>query len=111
MTSRVRKQNDVPARGPSAALDPSTAHARARDVERSAGVETGRNAVQAVPELAGGLSPHGGDLAAVQGAKVMIVDDASMTVRLLKTFLEDAGYTRFVTTHRSTEAMSLILAE
>ncbi len=110
MTSRVQKQNDVPARGPSAALDSSTSHARARDVE-SAGVETGRNAVQAVPELAGGLSRHADDMAAVQGAKVMIVDDASMTVRLLKTFLEDAGYTRFVTTHRSTEAMSLILAE
>ncbi|MEM9057603.1 MAG: response regulator, partial [Pseudomonadota bacterium] len=44
-------------------------------------------------------------------AKVMIVDDASMTVRLMKAFLEDAGYRRFVTTSRSSEAMALLVEE
>ena len=44
-------------------------------------------------------------------AKVMIVDDASLTVRLMQKFLQDSGYTNFVTTSRSTEAMALLLAE
>lgn len=39
----------------------------------------------------------------------MIVDDQPMTLRLLQAFLEDAGYKNFVTTDRSTEAMSLLL--
>ena len=39
--------------------------------------------------------------------KIMIVDDATMTVRILQAFLEDAGYRRFVTTSQSTEALAL----
>jgi diguanylate cyclase (GGDEF)-like protein len=41
----------------------------------------------------------------------MIVDDQPMTLRLLQNFLEDAGYKNFITTDRSTEAMSLLLEE
>ena len=44
-------------------------------------------------------------------AKIMIVDDQPMTLRLLQNFLEDAGYKNFITTDRSTEAMSLLLEE
>ena len=44
-------------------------------------------------------------------AKVMMVDDESITTRLLKVFLEDVGYKRFVTTNRSPEAMEMLLEE
>jgi len=44
-------------------------------------------------------------------AKIMMVDDQPMTMRLLQAFLEDAGYKNFVTTARPTEAMSLLLEE
>ncbi|MFK7885272.1 MAG: putative bifunctional diguanylate cyclase/phosphodiesterase [Gammaproteobacteria bacterium] len=43
--------------------------------------------------------------------KIMIVDDASMTIRILQTFLEDAGYRRFVTTSDSTQAIELVESE
>ena len=43
--------------------------------------------------------------------KIMIVDDASMTIRILQTFLEDAGYQRFVTTSDSTQAIELVESE
>ncbi|NNF17582.1 MAG: diguanylate cyclase, partial [Gammaproteobacteria bacterium] len=44
-------------------------------------------------------------------AKVMIVDDEPISTRLLQAFLEDVGYSRFVTTNRSTEAIALLLIE
>ena len=43
--------------------------------------------------------------------KVMIVDDESISTRLLQAFLEDVGYSRFVITNRSTETISLLLEE
>lgn len=47
----------------------------------------------------------------VKHAKIMMVDDAATTVDVLRMFLEDAGYTSFVTTSESTEAMDLLRAE
>jgi len=101
MTSLDQRENEFP--GPDPAGDRN---------------EVATEPVSTEPESTGSvactLAPGSGTtgfIPGVEDAKIMIVDDASMTVRLLQTFLEDAGYTKFVTTERSTEAMHLLLAE
>ncbi len=44
-------------------------------------------------------------------ATIMMVDDEPITTEVIKTFLEDAGYSRFITTDQSTEAMDLLERE
>jgi diguanylate cyclase (GGDEF)-like protein len=44
-------------------------------------------------------------------AKVMMVDDEALTIEVLQTFLEDAGYKHFVSTTEPGEAIPLLLAE
>lgn len=53
-------------------------------------------------------------LAALQtlhDAKVMLIDDEPIMMDVLQAFLEDAGYTNFITTEDSTQALDLILRE
>jgi len=49
--------------------------------------------------------------AQLKHATIMMVDDEPIMMDLVQTFLEDAGYSNFVTTDRSTEAMGLIARE
>ncbi len=44
-------------------------------------------------------------------ATVMIVDDHAVTIKVLEALLQDAGYTRFVTTTQSTQALELLAKE
>lgn len=44
-------------------------------------------------------------------AKVMMVDDEELTTEVLKAFLEEAGYSRFVSTCDSRQAMELLYNE
>ncbi len=50
-------------------------------------------------------------LQAASQAKVMMVDDEELTIEVLKAFLEEAGYSRFVSTCDSREAMELLYNE
>lgn len=94
---------------PSGALDRLAARTGSIVLENT-GSETDPGPSHAAQVFAVGPALKGA-IPGVFDAKVMIVDDASMTVRLLQAFLEDAGYREFVTTDRSTEAMSLLLGE
>jgi DNA-binding response OmpR family regulator len=44
-------------------------------------------------------------------AKVMIVDDEALTIEVLQTFLEEAGYKHFVSTTEPSEAIALLQVE
>lgn len=48
---------------------------------------------------------------ALTDAKVMLVDDEALTLEVIVTFLEESGYSRFVTTSEPTEALDLIARE
>ena len=109
MTNLDQREDEVRAPEPSGAPDDSVAGAGAGEAQGAAGatdsgIDHGARAYDAGP------APKG-SVPGVDDAKVMIVDDESTTVQLLQVFLEDAGYTRFVTTDRSNEAMQLLLAE
>ncbi len=107
MTNLDQRENAIPAPEPSGARDDSVARAGEAQSAASAtdsGIDHGARAYDASP------APKG-SVPGVDDAKVMIVDDESTTVQLLQVFLEDAGYTRFVTTDRSNEAIQLLLAE
>jgi putative two-component system response regulator len=47
----------------------------------------------------------------VRDSKIMIVDDESYTILVIRKYLEKAGFANFVTTSRSVEAMELIALE
>ena len=49
-----------------------------------------------------------GPFAALSNATVMMVDDDPLMIEVVQTFLEDAGYTSFVTTSSPTQAMSMM---
>ena len=53
------------------------------------------------------LSDTDGPLAALKESTVMMVDDDPLMIEVVQTYLEEAGYTSFVTTSRPTEAMQL----
>jgi diguanylate cyclase (GGDEF)-like protein len=53
------------------------------------------------------MSDTDGPLAALKGSTVMMVDDDPLMIEVVQTYLEEAGYTSFVTTSRPTEAMRL----
>jgi len=44
-------------------------------------------------------------------AKIMIVDDEPVNVKITRKYLETAGYRNFITTNKATDAMDLILHE
>ena len=54
--------------------------------------------------LAGVDSQSGDSHHGLTNATVMIVDDHAVTTKVLEALLQDAGYKRFVTTTRSSEA-------
>ena len=63
-----------------------------------------------------GLSParkviDGTELAAPDSAKIMIVDDEPVTIKVARKHLEARGYTRFVTTGNPKQALDLIRQE
>ncbi len=109
MTNLNQSENVFPGPEPSGGRNDVAKEPTTREPENRAG-EAERSTAQNAGALAPDSGP-GGIIPGVEGAKVMIVDDASMTLRLLRNFLEDAGYTKFVTIDRSTEAMHLLLAE
>jgi diguanylate cyclase (GGDEF)-like protein len=68
-----------------------------------------QRAIGAVP--AGGRAALGGPegtFAALRNSTVMMVDDDPMMLEVVQTFLEEAGYTSFVTTSQPLEALALI---
>jgi PleD family two-component response regulator len=109
MTSATQNTDQVHDASASRAREVAVARADSSEVGHS-GNETDRvlNHAAGVP-LEQPVSET--NLPGVECAKIMIVDDAPMTLRLMQAFLEDAGYKDFVTTSRSAEAMSLLLAE
>jgi diguanylate cyclase (GGDEF)-like protein len=50
-----------------------------------------------------------GPLAALNGSTVMLVDDDPIMIEVVQAYLEEAGYTSFITTSRPTEAMGLFV--
>lgn len=50
-------------------------------------------------------------LHALKDAKVMIVDDEPIMIDVAQAFLEDAGYTNFLTTDDSTQALEMMLKQ
>lgn len=46
-----------------------------------------------------------------KSSRILIVDDEELNVRIVRKYLTDAGYTNFVTTSDSTEAIDLIRSE
>lgn len=50
-------------------------------------------------------------LHALKDAKVMIVDDEPIMIDVAQAFLEDAGYTHFLTTDDSTQALDMMLKQ
>ena len=50
-----------------------------------------------------------GPFAALRNATVMMVDDDPLMLEVVQTFLEEAGYTSFVTTSRPAEAMTMMV--
>ena len=60
--------------------------------------------------------PHDSDYAAdeddhlgrLKSATIMMVDDEAITTEVIQTFLDDEGYSNFVTTDQSTEALALL---
>lgn len=50
-------------------------------------------------------------LHALKDAKVMIVDDEPIMIEVVQAFLEDAGYTNFLTTEDSTQALDMMLRQ
>lgn len=64
---------------------------------------------------AAALEPSAGPDADREGAltdaKVMLVDDEALTLEVITTFLEESGYSRFVTTADPTEAIDLLVRE
>ncbi|MEM7252471.1 MAG: EAL domain-containing protein [Pseudomonadota bacterium] len=69
---------------------------------------------QALPEAS---DPHAATLSSftqvqnLLGSKVMIIDDHAVTIRVIKAYLEDAGYSNFVTESDATVAFDRISAE
>ena len=49
-----------------------------------------------------------GPFSALRNSTVMMVDDDPLMLEVVQTFLEEAGYTSFVTTSKPTEALALI---
>jgi diguanylate cyclase (GGDEF)-like protein len=49
-----------------------------------------------------------GPFSALRNSTVMMVDDDPMMLEVVQTFLEEAGYTSFVTTSKPTEALALV---
>jgi diguanylate cyclase len=50
-------------------------------------------------------------LPGLEGSTVMMVDDDPLMLEVVQTYLEEAGYTSFVTTSRPAEAMSLFVQQ
>ena len=50
-------------------------------------------------------------LSETKSSRILIVDDEELNVRIVRKYLTDAGYTNFVTTSDSTEAIDLIRKE
>ncbi len=47
----------------------------------------------------------------LKDARVMIVDDEPATIHVVQVFLEDAGYSHFITTNDATQALDVILKQ
>ena len=62
----------------------------------------------APPPALRALGDPGGPFAGMRNFTVMMVDDEPITLGVIQSFLEEAGYHSFVTTTRPAEAMSLL---
>src|SRR5689334_18045315 len=81
--------------------------ARRSELLTVAGAITDSNALQSAVN---GPSEEGA-FAAWHNSSVLMVDDDATTLQFVRKFLERAGYTRFVATTDSREALQLIVAE
>lgn len=83
---------------------PPASNAAAAPAEAEASAET---PAEAAPAMAGNQEPDP-RFAATTNATIMIVDDESIIVEILKSVLEDAGYRSFIETTDSAGALALI---
>src|SRR3954447_1701048 len=66
-------------------------------------------AISSIPPVARtGLGGPEGPFGALRNSTVMMVDDDPLMIEVVQTFLEEAGYTQFVTTSKPVEAFGLI---
>ncbi len=56
------------------------------------------------------IRPEGHPVATLTDGTIMLIDDEALTLEVVQTFLEEAGYTRFVTTDEPRQAIELLLS-
>lgn len=88
-------------------MTPDT-YALARQVEPIAVPSRPLSAQSSVPEGSRASDLDDNRQADSPQAKVMLVDDEALTLEVITTFLEEAGYSRFITTTKPVQAMHLI---
>ncbi len=56
------------------------------------------------------IRPEGRPVATPADGTIMLIDDEALTLEVIQTFLEEAGYTRFVTTDEPKRAIELLVS-
>lgn len=56
------------------------------------------------------IRPEGHPIATPTDGTIMLIDDEPLTLEVVQTFLEEAGYTRFVTTDQPKQAIELLVS-
>ncbi|MGH8657458.1 MAG: GGDEF/EAL domain-containing response regulator [Gammaproteobacteria bacterium] len=56
------------------------------------------------------IRPEARPVATLTDGTIMLIDDEALTLEVVQTFLEEAGYTRFVTTDQPRQAIELLLS-
>jgi diguanylate cyclase len=74
-------------------------------LRRASSTHAGEQQASPLPDAAGGRQ------AELTEAKVMLVDDEALTLEVISTFLEEAGYSRFIATTEPEQAMRLLAQE
>lgn len=87
-------------------MAPKLDHAFDREAQLS-----DRNDTAAAPVSPGQIiRPEGYQVATPTNGTIMLIDDEPLTLEVVQTFLEEAGYTRFVTTDDPRQAIELLVS-
>ncbi|MGH8610540.1 MAG: GGDEF/EAL domain-containing response regulator [Gammaproteobacteria bacterium] len=84
-------------------MAPKRDHALGREAQLSDG-----NHATAAQSSGQVICPEGHPVATLTDGTIMLIDDEPLTLEVVQTFLEEAGYTRFVTTDEPRQAIELL---